>query len=215
MLAWQINVQLHVWTVCRLHLHVDVEHVESDSPVLSVSFFSLSDIMDSGAVKAVRQGHQRHFSAPPGAVCQSWLWFKASHVINNRVNQLATGSGPGVNVSVNCEHSSPSYTRFTPRSLQPAAVSLAAAFNLERSHLRVMRIHINLQAQEINSEKENTHKNTETSELQRPSLGLVWWGHCYRYEPHINTHIHTIMASRVCLWQMGTAGGNISTINMM
>ena len=103
---WQIHGQLHVWTVCRLHLHVDVEHVESDSPGLSVSFLSLSDIMDSGAVKAVRQGHRRHFSAPQGAVCQSWLWFKASHVINNRVNQLATGGGPGVNVSVNCEHSS-------------------------------------------------------------------------------------------------------------
>lgn len=128
--------------------------VEPDSPALSASFLFLSAIMDSGAVKAARQGHWCHFSAPPGAVCQSWLWLKASPAINNRVNQLATGGCPGVKVSVNCEHSSPSYTCFTVRTLEPGVASLAqaAAFKFEHPHFRVMRVHINLQAQRINSE---------------------------------------------------------------
>ena len=152
----QTDVQLHVWTVCRLPQHLDAEHVESDGPALSASFSFLSGIMDSGALKAARQGHWRHFSAPPGAVCHSRLWLKASTAINNRVNQSATGCCPGVKVSVNCEHSSSSYACFTGWMLQPAA-SLAAAFKLKHPHLTVMRIHINLQARKINSEQKILH----------------------------------------------------------
>lgn len=45
----------------------DVENMESDSPALSVSFLFLSGVMNSGAVKAARQGHWRRFLSATGS----------------------------------------------------------------------------------------------------------------------------------------------------
>lgn len=114
--------------------------------------------MDSGYLKAARQGHWRlselvitqgNFSAPPGAICQSWLDFKASPAINNRVNQLATGCCLGVKISVNHEHSSSSYVPLC----ECLNILLCLWLRLQllgwNIYTFILVIHINLQAQKL------------------------------------------------------------------
>lgn len=162
--------------------------------------------------KAARQGHQHHLWTPPGVVCQKHLWFKASSAINIRVNHLPTGHCPEAKISINCPHSSSLHTCSTLPRTAVASLVQCLAFTFEELHLRLMRIHINLQAHEntFRIALQQPKTCTETFELQRALAGVAPMGVLLEIRAKFTPQWHLLW-----MWQTQTASCNICSINMI